>query len=352
MNKQFYKILSPILISSLIAVSAHAEEFNFAYKSVGQDQLRPIQTFDDGVKTYLQLKSTIIPVVVVDVAGVSTMLSVRRSGQYLVVPAITHEMTLKFSSLSARVIFNGGSRSTTKLAPDAVQQVSSFDEKISAGAKKQQPIFARAAYSAVKPLTGDNNVINFTHRDSLIPFSKDSATLTKLNASKIVSELAGNGEVFEVIITGRDDKYYTEGLAKSRAIAMRERVLATGISPEKITIKEGVSVDQDSKFIFSELTVIRKNIEKPDYAGNIIIPARNVWDMNISDINVSTMFTRWANSEGWSLVWKNQNDVLISGNANINANSLVDAVNVVIKSSNKIGFSFNVETDKKLIIIK
>lgn len=362
----------PLLFALVAALAAHAgEAFNFSYRSTGENDLKPVQAFDDGERTFLQMKGAVIPVVLASVDGKMTMLQVKNNGQYLVVPAITNQLTLQFANLSAKVTYTGAGRNRTALAKDAVFREDLTAADPSPGAMSSRIKFAATVYGSAKPLIGDPFPDEFIDRDALIPFAKGKADLSKIAAAKLVLALAGSGTVFKVVITGRDDQIYLEGLARARAIAMRDRIIAAGVPLERIVLKEGLARDNESNVITSDVVVTWRSVDDRVARRAIAVsvapvapatsmppapaptkPSAGKWLMTKNDQNISTVLSKWAASEGWSLIWKSSQDIPVTGDATLIADTFMDAVNVVVAQANKIGYPLAVEVNNKVLTIK
>ncbi len=361
-----------LLFSVAAALTAHAgDAFDFGYRSAGEHDLKPVQAFDDGERTYLQMKGSLVPVVLASVDGKMTMLQVKNNGQYLVIPAITNKLTLQFANLSAKVTYTGAGRNRTVLAKDAVLRQDMTPVEPSPGALSSRVKFAATVYGSAKPLIGDPYPDEFIDRDALIPFAKGKAQVSKLAAAKLVLALAGSGTVAKVVITGRDDQVYLEGLARARAIAMRDRILAAGVPLDRIVLKEGLARDNESDVITSDIVVTWRSVDDraarravavtvvPVAPATLTQPttapvkaSTGKWLMVKNDQNISTVLSKWAASEGWSLIWKASQDIPVTGDATLIAETFMDAVNVVVAQANKIGYPLAVEVNNKVLTIK
>ena len=341
-----------MLLFGLAATAIHASEaFNFAYRSSGESDLKPLQVFDDGHSTYLQMKGSLVPAVLVNDDGKQVMLQVKRSGQYLIVQALAPEMTLQFANLKARVVYTGVGRQKAVLGNDAVQTVQAAVAEVTAGALSKLPIAAPTAYGPVRPTLGDQPSDSFIDRDALVGFPKGSSTLSKEAAARIVQALAGSGTVAKLTITGRDDQFYVEGLARARGIAIRDRAIAAGVPLENIVVREGVARDGEAKVITSDVVVTWRTA-KPKEEVLVSGKSSDKWNMEFEDKVISTTLSKWASSQGWSLIWKAGQDIAITGNATLVAPTMLEAVKVVVAQANKIGYPLTMETHNKVLTIK
>lgn len=353
----------PLLVAVLASFAANAaDNFHFTYRSTGENDLRPVQTFDDGERTYLQMKGSLVPVVFVSAENKSIMLRVNRSGQYLVVPAISKEITLQFANLSAKVIYSGTGRDRTILAPDAVLQDETPAE-VTPGSMAQRVKMPVPSYGAVRPLVGDQSAESFIDRDALIPFAKGKADLSRIAAAKILRALAGSGTVAKVVITGRDDQIYSEGLARARAMAIRDRVLAAGVPLERLIMKEGGARDSESNFFTSDIAVTWKSVNQLSVrtvaAGEQVVtdtskasPAISTWKLRASDANVQKVLQRWASDAGWRVVWNGAPEVAVTGDAELNRNGFVEAAEYLLTQAKSSGYKIKGrEYSNKVLVV-
>lgn len=370
-----FTILARAALASALCLGAMASiaapgKFDFAYRAIGEADLKPVQIFDDGHKTYLQMKGDVVPAVFVKSEGQTLMLQVTRAGQYLVVPAVASEIQLKFAALSAKVAYTGANRATT-IIPGSELLESPGMVDVTSGALARGPLIQPPVYGAAKPIVGDADSDTYLDRDTLIPFTKGSTALSKASATNILNALAGPGAPVKIVVTGRDDQFYVEGMARARGIAIRDRLIAGGVPLDRIVVKEGIARDGESKSITSDLVVTwriageKKPVQvrevapvskfaQPAQASTSILtaPAHGEWTMTKADGKVSKMLARWASSEGWNLIWKSGADPEITGDATIVADTFTEAVKLVVKQSNAAGYPFTLDVGNKVLEIK
>lgn len=361
--KTSFKIIILALAAAVACAAGAADKYTFSYRTTGEPDLKPVQVFDDGSKTFLQMKGSVVPVVFVGTGDKATMVQVSKAGQYLVVPAVSDQLTLKYATLSARIAYSGPARNAAGLADGAEVKADGKVVAVTNGATDPKPQTYPAVYGAAKPLIGDTSSDYFLDRDALVSFTKGSSSLSKDAAAKVLSALAGPGAPVKVLITGRDDQAYVEGLARARGIAIRDRVIAAGVPLERIVVKEGVARDGESKFVTSDMVVTWQTSPERKVGGsvqvaqqaapvNVITESHGKWSMTMADKTISSMLARWATSEGWTLVWKSELDPAITGEAVIVGDHIEDAVKVVVAQSNKFGYPLTLEAKNKVLTIK
>lgn len=370
------------LLTCIIATASSADAFNFAYRSTGDSDLKPIQTFDDGERTFLQMRNGLVPAVFVDVDGKSIMLKLSRNGQYLVAHVIANEITIQFANRSAKVVYSGVGRSRAVVSNDAVSlpESSGVDAAQISLAERLPP--AAPTYGASKPSIGDEGPVEFLDRDALIPFAKGKANLSLDAVSRINKALSGGpGAVFKVVILGRDDQAYVEGLARARSIAIRDRVLAAGVPLDRVVLKEGVARDSESTSVFSDVVVTWKTedvslarldpapaarkgatpakVRTPHGTGTVVVAnasrqalALTTWKLRATDENVQNVLQRWASDAGWRLVWKNGPEVKVTGDAELLRDGFASAADYLIAQARSSGYRIKgrAYTNKVLVV--
>lgn len=369
------------IVASLFVVSSNSfagDRFNFGYRATGESDLRPVQAFDDGERTYLQMRGQVVPVVLVTLDGKQIQLPIARVGENLVLPAVSNEFILKYATLSARVTNTGKPSTKTSLVPGTEIQLTGVSVAPSAGALTQPPVVQPTTFGPTKPLVGDySSDTPFLEKQTLVGFAKGSTKLSKESAAKVLASLVGHGAPVKVVITGRDDQAYVEGMALARGIAIRDRVIAAGVPLERIVVKEGIARDSESNFVTSDLLVVWKTTSDTTSAktqANSSAPAaqksqpqatpaaaqatpneaHGKWEMTKADQTISAMLARWASSEGWTLVWTAPAaaDPKITGEATIVADEFTDAVKLVLAQANKMGYPLTHSIKNKVLTIK
>ncbi|MHB1676082.1 MAG: TrbG/VirB9 family P-type conjugative transfer protein [Sulfuriferula sp.] len=105
------KTLLVVLSAAFLTVS-HASElpgYDFHYTATGDNDVRPIQIFDDGTHLYLQFKDTgAIPALFVNTPDGVTRLTVHQDFPYLVIDRLSPEILVKFGEQQAIIRYEGG----------------------------------------------------------------------------------------------------------------------------------------------------------------------------------------------------------------------------------------------------
>jgi len=255
--------------------------YNFQYKRVGEQQILPLQVFDDGRETYFQFseRAQVLPAILVESAEGMVVSKYHRSGPYVVIPGVASTYRLQFGSLSGAVQYAGPARQTTAgrangasgsgaeehaglSAPGsqaaAPVVAASSTPAASTAAPTAQPAPVRA-FGLVAPL-GEMEAAarpEPVKADVQIEFAVGKSVLGPEAMGGLKAAIA-TGEVAKRVITGRDDASYVEGLARARAIAIRAAAVKFGVHAERITMHEGFFPDgADASRPASDVSIIR-----------------------------------------------------------------------------------------------
>lgn len=337
-----------LAIAALAGMANAAQDINLKYRTSGEKDLIPVQVYDDGKKTYFQMKGNVVPAFFAVANGQETMVPAEKDGQMLAVAAVAQQYVIRFGNLTANVDYIGGDREKTKINQSTLQQK---PVQPLARAKRTPP--PPSAHGAVTPNIGDRGTgqPDFIDRDALIPFAKGKGNLTKDAAAKVKLALTGSGSVQQVIVTGRDDATYVEGMARARAMAIRDRIVATGVPVERVVIKEGLARDgEGSSTVTSDMVVTWKSV--PERIAGDFNRTGARWFMSRADMTLSRMISRWASAEGWQVQWRAMEDPMIAGDAPVMANSLPEAVELVLGQTRAMGYAVGLyqAANKTLVI--
>jgi hypothetical protein len=176
-----------------------------------------------------------------------------------------------------------------------------------------------------------------------------------------------------VTITGRDDSSYVEGLARSRAMAIRDRVLAAGVALDRIVVKEGIGRDGDAPTSNSELCVAwarpparprsdgRNSPEaaraaNPDGAAASFTPsaqtaALTVWQVRLTDQSLEQMLRRWAAESGWKLLWQGGARIAITGDSELERPDFLQAADYVVSQARAAGYRLKATAYRNQVLV-
>jgi hypothetical protein len=281
MNHKF--ILSATFSAVCVAVSmpACAAQFNFSYRFHGEKGLVPLQVFDDGVNTFFQFRNNnrVVPVIVVDVNGQTYVANYSNYGPYVVVPGVASSFRLEYGSLSATVVQEGGRQtiavppaanpaamnpvlarvSTAEFRP-AVQRVVGYGPvgPIAGGDEEARQVRSSAGQTPAATPADLAGIMSPESKTLHVPFAMDSAKLTPKAMKVIADALRGPGEIGRVVIVGRDDVNYKDGIAAERAKNMAQALERYGVPAGRISQRVGIPrEDEDAKHPSSDIEVTR-----------------------------------------------------------------------------------------------
>lgn len=349
-----------LLVVALVGFPVWAgAAYDFAYVVQGDPEVTPIQVFDDGAKTYFQLKGSFVPVFVARDGKEEQLLDAQRAGQLLAVPALASAFNVRYGNLVATVRYIGAPRAGRLPEATPLQAAGT-----SWGADTAPVVAPPTAYGPVQPIKGPSEAVNFQDRETLVPFARGKTVLTKEAARLIQLGLMGPGTVERVVILGRDDAAYVEGTARVRGHAIRDRVIAAGVSGDKVVVKEMAARDGDSQSVHSDMVVTwsvrsqqvaraptsseaaaRKPGESaPRAHGAPAAPLLKVWSVRKTDETVERMLTRWAAEAGWKVVWRGAPTIAITGDLSFEGADFLQAVEHVITQSQAGGYAAQLVT--------
>jgi len=266
---------------------APTSSYNFQYKRTGEQQLLPLQVFDDGKETYFQFseRTQVLPAILVESTEGVVVSKYHRSGPYVVVAGVASSYRLQFGSLSGSVQYAGPARTVT-----AGRSSERQDERAPAQTPGAAPTgLAPAAVGATVPAT-----LTPTAAPSLVPavarsvpapayglvaplgesetqaLRADTANKSEVRvefgagksaptADSLVELRAATikGDATKIVITGRDDATFVEGLARARALAIRTVLLKFGVPADRITLREGLPTSSDASRPTSDVSIAR-----------------------------------------------------------------------------------------------
>ena len=244
--------LAGLVFCSFACLDGCAAEYNFDYRSGGDVEVRPVQVFDDGRQTFFQWRSgSADPAILAESKDGLRLIHSARQGSYLVVPMTANAWLIRFGQLQARVT----SSLPVRTSPASYKAPEPLPNPVAAAQAGRTYVAPLAAYGAASPIAGDAEPIGFVERDARIAFASGRATLTREAQQMVLAALGDKARVASVTITGRSDGNSPDGLARSRAMAIRDRVVSAGIALDKIAIREAVGLEPNSDVSPSDISV-------------------------------------------------------------------------------------------------
>jgi hypothetical protein len=236
----------------VIGVNSWAADFTFSYRATGDAEVRPVQIFDDGRQTYFQWHANAAdPAIFAEMPDGLQLIASARQGPYVVVPLMANAWVVRFGQLQARVAFAGAARKVvdTYRSPDPAPIPG-------AGAHARKTYVAPlAAFGAAAPISGDPDQVRFIERDAQIGFAEGKTTLGREAQRMVQSALGDKSLIVKVSIIGRSDGNSPDGLARARAMTIRDQVVQAGVALERVVIREGPGSDRTSGASLSDLSV-------------------------------------------------------------------------------------------------
>lgn len=360
--------------------------YDFAYVTQGNARVKPLQVFDDGDRTYFQFRSD-APIPAIFAGNGHEMLLPYREGPYVVVNARPREFTLALGlarGLVAHAAVISGAQ------PRAA--VSSWSSPEAGGAASlMQPARYDAGNATLSsyatPVRGD--VIEWREQgrpvEQPIAFRLGSAELLKPVRDALPTVAGRIGSDSRVTVIGREDASGKEGLAESRARALRDALIAAGVPARNIVMQIGVetgepvrqgrttlvastvrwtpsrapreitSPGEGSYATAAAPTPLSSNAQellrqraaagdavarrtlaswRPDAAPQA---QQGPFSVSRSDGDIGTSLQRWGKSAGYEVVWE-ATKAPVTGDALLYAPDFLGAVKQVVASLQQAGY--------------
>lgn len=274
-ESEMKKVLLCIVVAAAFGTTAaSASQFNFAYRMQGEASVRPLQVFDDGVNTYFQFRGNnrVVPIIVADVNGEAYVSNYSNYGPYVVVPGVASSYRLQYGTLTATIIQAGG-RQTVAVPTPANAAAQSPMIATATTAEARPAVLRYVGYGPVEPIAGGAQAQSETRPSSAadiagimsadgkpfrIPFAVDSAKMSPAAMKVITQALRGSGEIGRVVVIGRDDVNYRDGVAAERAKNIATALERYGVPAGRIVQRVGIPrEDEDPRHPTSDVEVTR-----------------------------------------------------------------------------------------------
>jgi len=348
-----------LLATALFASQVRAAAYDFSYVAQGDVEVRPVQVFDDGAKTYFQFIGSVVPVIVARSGTQEQLVEAHRAGQLLAVPALAGTFQIRYANLVSTVRYIGAPRAMKLPEPATSQPVAT-----TFGADATPVVIPPSRHGPVQPVKGPSDLVDFHDRETLVSFARGTTTLTKDAARKILLGLMGSGTVERVVIVGRDDAAYVEGTARARGHSIRDRVIAAGVPGEKVVVKEMPARDGETQTVHSDMVVTWARVRTP--APRIESAASGLGErktlplvgqsqevqrvpgpaftMSPADKTLAGAVRRWTKELGYELVWDAaaEVDAAITGEASFEARNIKEALDILVRGLKEKGYEVEV----------
>lgn len=303
-----------VATAALLAVAsstsaAQPGAYDFTYRMGGERTVLPLQVFDDGKETYFQWRAStqVVPAIIADTPQGPRVATYHRSGAFIVVPGVATSYRLQFGSLTGQVSYAGPARAVTVGSAPTTEQPAAQPAMATPAASpstampKATPVVARNAVSSgyvvdasiagsAAPPAGVQTAPAETAgaptpvvradvppaaagprtQAVRVPFETGRSQMTAAAQREIRRAFAGEGTITSVTIVGRDDSAAQDGLARSRAMAIRAAAIDAGAPASRIRLIEGLMREGDKATTpTSDLRVVRSSLHKAahDIAG-------------------------------------------------------------------------------------
>jgi len=306
--------------------------YDFGYAIRGDKPARPAQVFDDGSgKIYFEARANqAMPAVFAgrDLA----LLVLQPEGQYFTARTSATEFTLVL----------GRSRAVVRRG-DAV-----LGEEVGS----PQDDGARLA-TAAGGLTGgidygdprDHAVRRVRHEQPVV-FAPGSATLRPEVLEALSVLVLRIGRDTAITATGRNDAGAHDALATLRAEALRNALLARGVTAGDIHLAEA---DEDAGAAHPRASTLRwiSTVQARDAAEP---PAAMPFEITPADRDIAVSLRRWARASGYELGWDVDWVAPINGAMRVEATSFVDAVHQVVAGLRAQGYPVQARVDAGRVV--
>lgn len=245
-----------VLISHAQAAGPEATRvggYDFSYVTSGDHRATPVQVFDDGRSTYFQFRTgDVVPAIFSHRTGSPELMVPTQDGPYIKVTSVSGRFLLQAGRSQAQVIHSGGTR------PDAPTLVAVSGNGTQAAYRGERASTTRVMAS-VQPATVKDDAIHHNsyatprkgdrviwtegepRRDETqVWFARGTAVLST-DARRAIAAIARVPAAARLIVIGRDDDTYKEGLDKQRAQVLREALVKAGIPEDRITMRTGIA---------------------------------------------------------------------------------------------------------------
>jgi outer membrane protein OmpA-like peptidoglycan-associated protein len=400
------------VVPSAMGVSAQrVGQYDFSYLTSGVLRATPVQVFDDGKSTFFQFRAgDPVPAIFVNTGSGGIELRVPSfEGPYVKVAEVAGRFTLQLGRAQAQVVYGGVERagapkiaavdasgmsnpySTTRPRDPSVTLLASIGPTL--------PLVMQDALesnSYATPVKGDRVEWKDSEtetREHQVFFVKGSAVVGPI-AQKTIVAIAKSikADVASIIIVGRDDDTYKEGLDKERALAIKQALVKAGVDASKLVVKTGVQAQAKNGQWASDIRVesivptkiarptpsgaheisperlayVKANLEGLIRSGVLTREQAATWlarhqmdsrlqagqmaaqietppggfDFKLSDKTVATTIRRWAGATNYKVVWDApaSSDAPITGDAVIQSASIKEAMEKVVGGLQRKGY--------------
>lgn len=342
MNKITFKNLILAVSMSLLVthVSAQSSDYDFRYVANGAPSITPLQVFDDGQFTYIQMPvGALQPAIFATGTAGKRLLHGVVEGNYIKIDGIYGHLTIQHGTNTiSNVQYSGPGRTT-------IFKNSSLDSNRAYAA----PIVAEATkvrYTAAPALAGDEMVnVNLDSDTIEIPFLRNSSNLSTRDKSQLSKFAKNNKNATIIKIDANDLDGEKQDTGFKRALAVKSYLVSKGISPDTLKVQSTPTgfASTNARAVITSTRVVSSPIvaKQPsnltsvsdlaptNHANNAaavstpLIASSEVaidaqpksysapmksYAFSQGDRSLRGALNRWAKEEGWVLEWEAERD--------------------------------------------
>lgn len=368
-SQAFSATLLMLTVSNVFSTAAPSStlgRFSFDYAIAGDGGSRPVHVFDDGQRTYMQFRPG-APVPAMLSASGDKLFMPSVEGPYVVISGVPRDFVAQLGLSRSRVTHSSVMSNAPQHSPDgravppavrSVQLASAAPVAVGSLLPSASPAVPGNSWkdnSYAKPWRGDDiewsDGVSASFKQQDVLFPKGELVLTasgRESVSRLASLVIGAGQI---VVVGRDDSSYKEGLAQARTQVLVDALVRQGVPRHIIIARPGAEIPNDEvklgRQMFAPSQVRWRDAVRvpPPPAPAPPIPTAQVevavlrdWDMRQADQNVQRMFERWSQEAGWDLVWREGPAINITGDVQMGRREFLDAARVVIAQARAIGY--------------
>jgi len=312
-------------------------QYDFGYAIRGDKIARPAQVFDDGNgKVYFEARpNQAMPAVF---AGRDpTLLVLQPEGQYFTARTPASEFTLVL----------GGARAVVRRG-DAMlgeETVSSNEDG------SRLPALARSGQAAgfdEEPASRGHAVVSETHEQPVV-FPRGSATLRPEVLDALSALVVRIGRQASVTAIGRNDAGEHDALARSRAEALRNALLARGILANNLQLTDDDAGDGDGG-AHPRASALRWVVSRESADAAAVGSSSPRFDITLADRDIAVSLRRWAHESGYDIAWDVAWVAPVNGAMRVEAPSFLAAVKQVVAGLRAQGYPVQARADTDHVV--
>lgn len=373
-NQTFTATLLALVVGNVMSSSQSSlGRFSFDYSIHGEGRAKPVQVFDDGARTYLQFRQGEAVPALLSANG-DRLFIPALEGPYVVIAGTPRDLVSQMGLSRTRITHTSLMSNAPQVSPDgraappthvlvASTAPVALPQMVAAAAPAQIPN-SWTDNSYATPRRGDRiewtSGVSSAQKSETVYFVRGDAKLTKDGAAALERMGRSMGNAGQVIVLGRDDDSFREGLGEQRARAMADVLVRAGVPREVISVRstaegaaelrQGTAILVPSQIRWAEKVLVQApQQQQPARTMAMNTPGANasaavaqagpqLWEMRRTDQTMEGVLKRWAGESGWRLVWRNGPDVAITGDASFSRESFISAADYVVTQARAAGY--------------